>query len=411
MTNVAKRVALSNKIHPYFSGFSSDLMFWAAINTLFLTTVKHLTASNINLMISIGMLVSILSNFFILKIIKKIGNIYSIRLGVFLLLIACLLITFSNSFFGIIIGEILYEIAFLFKNMDNVILRENLVYEKKENQYIKYQNKSLRIYSIITMIISFFAGFIFNINAYLPMFIAITFCILNIILSYFLYEYKENHYYKEEKIIREKKGSIKLSKIVFSLLLLFGIAYSLIELCQRNGKILIQYSLSDFMSNHKVAIYLSIIITISRIARVLSNYIFPRVYTKLNHRLLIVIEGILIFSISSMIIGNFLPNLMMKVIVMAIGFSFFLMLRDPLECYIRTEILNNCVKEKQQDALSYMILVRKIGNFTFSSIASLLLLKINIVWIMVFLLLVAVLNIIIVKKAYCSLTKKESFAN
>ena len=101
MTSVAKKVAFSNKIHPYFSGFSSDLMFWAAINTLFLTTVKHLTASNINLMISIGMLVSILSNFFVLKIIKKIGNIHSIRLGVFLLLIACLLITFSNSFFWI----------------------------------------------------------------------------------------------------------------------------------------------------------------------------------------------------------------------------------------------------------------------------------------------------------------------
>ena len=61
MTSVSKKVALSNKIHPYFSGFSSDLMFWAAINTLFLTTVKHLTASNINLMISIGMLASIIS--------------------------------------------------------------------------------------------------------------------------------------------------------------------------------------------------------------------------------------------------------------------------------------------------------------------------------------------------------------
>lgn len=410
MTSVAKKVAFSNKIHPYFSGFSSDLMFWAAINTLFLTTVKHLTASNINLMISIGMLVSILSNFFVLKIIKKIGNIHSIRLGVFLLLIACLLITFSNSFFWILIGEIIYEVSYLFKNMDNIILRENLVYEKKEDQYIKYQNKGLMIYSFITMIISFFSGIIFNINAYLPMFIAITFCVLNIILSYLLYEYKGNDCKKEEKVI-PKKSDTKLPKIVCLLLLLFGIAYSLIELSQRNGKILIQYSLSDFLSDHKVAIYLSAIITISRVARVLSDYIFLKIYHKLNHKLLIVIESLLFFSIFSMIIGSFLPSLVVKVIVMAVGFSFLLVMRDSLECYIKAEILNNCVGEKQQDALSYMILARKIGNFAFSGVASLLLLRLNIVWVMTFLLVVAIFNIIVIKKVYHYLTGKEPNTN
>ncbi len=410
MTSVSKKVALSNKIHPYFSGFSSDLMFWAAINTLFLTTVKHLTASNINLMISIGMLASIISNYFVLKIIKKIGNISSIRLGVFLLLIACLLITFSNSFFWIVIGEIIYEVSFLFKNMDNLVLKENLAYEKKEEEYIKYQNKSLLIYSVITMIISFFSGLIFNMNAYLPMAIAITFCILNIILSYLLYEQKGNHSKKEEKTPM-KKSTSKLPQIVCLLILLFGITYSLIELCQRNGKILIQYSLSDFISNHKVAIYLSVILTISRVARVLSNYVFPKIYAKLNHKIMIAIEGILLFSIGSMIIGSILPNFTIKVIIMAIGFSFLLVIRDPLDCYIRTEILNHCAEEKQQDALSNLILARKIGNFSFSGLASLVLLKLNIVWVMVFLFVIAILNIIVVKKTYCFLTEKEPVMN
>lgn len=260
------------------------------------------------------------------------------------------------------------------------------------------------------MIISFFSGLIFNINAYLPMVIAITFCILNIILSYLLYEQKGNLSKKEEKTPM-KKSTSKLPQIVCLLILLFGITYSLIELCQRNGKILIQYSLSDFISNHKVAIYLSAILTISRVARVLSNYVFPKIYAKLNHKIMIAIEGILLFSIGSMIIGSILPNFTIKVIIMAIGFSFLLVIRDPLDCYIRTEILNHCAEEKQQDALSNLILARKIGNFSFSGLASLVLLKLNIVWVMVFLFVIAILNIIVVKKTYCFLTEKEPVMN
>lgn len=96
---------------------------------------------------------------------------------------------------------------------------------------------------------------------------------------------------------------------------------------------------------------------------------------------------------------------------MAIGFSFLLVIRDPLDCYIRTEILNHCAEEKQQDALSNLILARKIGNFSFSGLASLVLLKLNIVWVMVFLFVIAILNIIVVKKTYCFLTEKEPVMN
>ena len=38
-----KRIKFSNKIYPIFYGLSSDLIFFIAINTLFLTSVKGLT--------------------------------------------------------------------------------------------------------------------------------------------------------------------------------------------------------------------------------------------------------------------------------------------------------------------------------------------------------------------------------
>ena len=36
-----------NKIYKWYAGFSGDLLFWIAIDSLFLTVVKKLTASQI----------------------------------------------------------------------------------------------------------------------------------------------------------------------------------------------------------------------------------------------------------------------------------------------------------------------------------------------------------------------------
>ena len=88
-----------------------------------------------------------------------------------MLFIGAVLITFGSSFITIVIGEIFYNVASLFKGMDNIILRRNLKYQNNESDFIKIQNKSSLVYAISTMICSFIAGYIFNINNYLPMII------------------------------------------------------------------------------------------------------------------------------------------------------------------------------------------------------------------------------------------------
>ena len=91
-----KRIKLSNKLFPIFYGLSSDLIFFIAINTLFLTQVKGLSSSEINFMATIGTLVSLFFYLSSHKIIKKIGNLTSIKLGTFLILIASILFTISK---------------------------------------------------------------------------------------------------------------------------------------------------------------------------------------------------------------------------------------------------------------------------------------------------------------------------
>ena len=101
------------------------------------------------------MIINILLQVPLLKIIHKIGNIKSVKLGSFLMLVSSILLTFGKNYMIIVIGKILYEMAFTFQNMINAILKNNLKLQNKENEYIKYRTKANTIYAAVTMIISF----------------------------------------------------------------------------------------------------------------------------------------------------------------------------------------------------------------------------------------------------------------
>jgi tetrahydromethanopterin S-methyltransferase subunit G len=91
-----KKLYRSIKLYPIFYGLTADLIFWIAINTLFLTTVKHLSASQINSIEAIGTAVGLIFQLFLIKIVRKIGNLNSVRLGTILLFLSVLLDTIST---------------------------------------------------------------------------------------------------------------------------------------------------------------------------------------------------------------------------------------------------------------------------------------------------------------------------
>ena len=111
MNSVDKKINLSNKIYPYFYGISSDLMFYIAIDTLFLSIVKGYNDAQINSFTAFSMLMIIIFQPINIRIIKKIGNTNSIKLGVYLLFFAAIIITLSNNYYLMLIGFALYEIA------------------------------------------------------------------------------------------------------------------------------------------------------------------------------------------------------------------------------------------------------------------------------------------------------------
>ena len=59
-----------NKVFPWYSGLSGDLLFWVAIDTLFLTVVKQFNASQIVSLTTVSLMTCIALQIPLLKIIK-----------------------------------------------------------------------------------------------------------------------------------------------------------------------------------------------------------------------------------------------------------------------------------------------------------------------------------------------------
>ena len=114
------------KVFPWYAGLSSDLLFWASIDTLFLSLVKNLSASQIIALTTFSTILSIIFQYPVLKIAKRIGNTLSVRLGTFVLLLSSIYLTFGNEFKWLVLGKFCHEIAFSFKNMENIMLKNNL---------------------------------------------------------------------------------------------------------------------------------------------------------------------------------------------------------------------------------------------------------------------------------------------
>lgn len=402
MENVNNKIKISNKIYPYLSGFSDDLLFWASINTIFLTTVKHFSASQVSMLTAISVFATIIFQNIVLKIIKKIGNLKSVRLGLIMLFIASLIITFGKSFVIIAIGQVIYQIAFFFRDIKSVILKRNLKYINKEDDFVKIQTKGSVIYSILTLFISLIAGYVFNINNYLPMIICSILCFGNILFSKYLYEYNS-----DEKIVNNNK-KLKWNKTIFLIIFVFGITYATLDLAQFNGKIFIQYYLQEYISLDKTSIYLSNIIVLSRISRVISNILFTKLYKKIKYNLAIILNVLLFLSIFIMIVGSIVSSYMIGIVVIGIGFCLLLGIRDIIMNFYKNELLDNCIKEEQEKAILNFNLTLNIVKCLLAILVSIILLKFDMIYVIITLLIFVIIYTFPIMKLYSLLKKKSS---
>lgn len=393
------------KLYPIFYSLSADTIFFVPIDTLYLTLVKHLSVSEISATTMIGLLVCILSRSLIERVAKKIGNVNSVKLGCLLLLISTIILTFGTSFASIVIYKVTLEYAYMLWIMSNIILRNNLTAMNRKEEYFSIRNKAKVMYGISTMITALISGYLFNINVYFPLYISIVVYILIMFMSFNFCEAKNVEEEKREKPTK----NIKLSSLVVLVILSNALFYSIIKLGQNNSKLFMQYDFSNVLSIENVTIIITTIVLISRIARIIGNIIFGKIYKKIKDKMSIVLTILELLAFSLIIIGHYIEfNFWLKVIIMATGFCLILAIRDSFQIYIEDVALKISEKELHQKVMIDIEVYRKVIQLIFSVIFTLILTKFDLSVVITILCILSVIEIILNKKAYNRLFKINS---
>ncbi len=401
--NNSKYINKFVKIYPYLKGFTDDLLFFIAIDTLFFTTQKGLSEQQIVMLTTISSIFSIVFRLLLIKVIERIGNTKSVRLGMILLLFSAIFITFGKSYFVLALGKIVYEIAWVFKDMENVMLKNNLSVIGKSDFYAKIAGKGMTIYAFLTFIVSLTSGVLFNKDPHLPMYLCIVICLIATVMYFYMKDVSSSNVTKRVK----RNNKINLPSIIWSILISYCIFYGIISASQTNSKLLIQYELSDVYDISKVSIYLSIIVAFSRVARLASNIIFHKVYSKIKDKSIIILSSMLFSAFIFIILGYFIDIEVIKFVMMSIGFCIILGVRDPFRLYIQDTILKLASKEDSQAAMSYMQFARKIGTTICSLVISAVLLKWSMIYVMFGIGALALIEIFVNIKLYKILSCKN----
>lgn len=400
-----KKVKRSINIYPIFASFTGDLIFFVPIDTLFLTLVKGLNASQITAMTMISLLICIIFQKVILSIVRRIGNVNSLRLGTLMLLIASLILTFGNSFILMLLYKCVHEIAVMFLNMDEIILKNNLNFMNRKDDYYKIRSKSKIIYSIITLFTALVAGKLFNVNNYLPMYLSILIYVIMLGMAFMYYEANSN---KEDKET-EKNRKVKMTSVIFFVILSNAVFYSIIKMGQNNSKLFMQYDFQKFLSIEMVTYYITTIVFISRIARLLGNIIFGKIYIKIKDKISIILTICLSMAFLLLIVGHFINvAFIYKVIIMSLGFFLILATRDSFNVYIEDVALSISDKEEQQKIIIDIEICRRIGTLILSAIFTLILMKYELIVIEFILLGLSIIEIFINKKLCSKLLELEN---
>jgi MFS family permease len=125
------------KLYPWFHGLTGDLLFYIAIDTLFFTAVKELSAAQIVSLTTVSTVACILLQFPVLWLIHRIGNTASSRISALLLLLSSVSITFGGSYLWIAAGRVMHGVSLMFHSVTYVALENNLELMGRSEDYLK----------------------------------------------------------------------------------------------------------------------------------------------------------------------------------------------------------------------------------------------------------------------------------
>jgi hypothetical protein len=383
------------KLFPWSTALSMDLLVWVAINTLFLKFAKGFTDDQIVLSSTIALVVGIVLQYPVMKLIHILGNTWSYRVGTFCYLSCALLIILGDSFFLVVTGLVLCQMAYTFTSVSDVILQNNLELAGREVEFVPYRTKANTIYSVTTMVIALVASTLFNWNYYLPMLCSLGFCIISTVCAFFIKDYSPyDRITKKPAKVKNGKLSLGYSKYVLMVLLASSIASAVMSVSQTEGKLFVQQTLLTEFDVDKTAYLLTGAVLVSRITRVASNMCFAPLYRKLKQYLHIFLTCVLLTALVLIILGYALPiPIMYRFLIMAAGFAFTMFSWDVYITEAKTQVLTATHHEQHQTIMTVMTLGRRITNAIINMAMTAVILRFSMVWAIVILAGLAVVQL------------------
>lgn len=385
------------KAFPWYSGFTSDLLFYIAIDTLFLAIVKSFSPAQIVSLASLSQFACIVLQFPVLYVIKRIGNTASTRTGAFFLLLSAILITFGKNYYFVLLGRIFHDVAAIFRTASFVALENNLDLIDKRKDFVRLRASANTVYSVLTMLISFVASYMFNLNHYLPMIGCIVSCAIGFVLSFLMKDYSD---YNRITYRNTEKVKVHYSKFIVMAVVVYALFYPIVNNGQTDGKLFMQQQILLDFNVDNTALIIGAIVCVSRIIRVFSNVIFARLYSKYQKKLGIALPVMLGLSIAFMLFGSFIPQVFIKIITMAIGYTIILFARDPFRLYMQDVLFENTPKEQHQSLLVMLEFGVKLTTAGMGLGFSTILIHYPMTIVMAVMLLIAMINIALSIKLY-----------
>ncbi len=194
------------KIYSLYRAISCDIIFYYAIEFLFLTQVKHISGSDIVLKGAFYSIFMMLLQIPASIVIDKIGTrkatiLANIFNGLYILLIMC-----CKNLPMLIFAEFISSLCFSLKDISDTALIQYSIPEtdKQGEIFSKLEAKGSKDYYVINAITFISSGFLYVINPYIPMIGSLCFTILATFMSLGFRDIKE-----EKKETQETQHYIK----------------------------------------------------------------------------------------------------------------------------------------------------------------------------------------------------------
>lgn len=193
------------KLFPTYRKLAWDYIFFYTINFLFLTQIKEINPADVVLIDSFYYLFASIAQIPATLIIEFLGRKNSMIFANILNCLYMVVIIFSKNLFNLIIAECLSSLAFAIKeSAEPSLLNESIPPTKKKSEiFARISEKGMSSYYIINGIATVLAGFLYEVNPYIPIILSlITLIIVTLLSTLFI-----------EPVKKRKKKRVNLDQI------------------------------------------------------------------------------------------------------------------------------------------------------------------------------------------------------